>query len=89
MCQDGFHTAKCKYWREPVLIVLSNLVCLGLDGTGVQRLNRNISSWQEANKQQHRNTEDYILRRLTDDNKQRGQFNGLCSRKHVLPPDEA
>ena len=54
-----------------------------------QCLNRNISSWQEANKQQHRNTEDYILMRLTDDNKQRGQFNGLCSRKHVLPPDEA
>lgn len=54
-----------------------------------QRLNRNISSLQKANKQQHRNTEDYILMRLTDDNKRRGQYNGLCSRKHVLSPDEA
>lgn len=52
-------------------------------------LSRNISSWQEANKQQHRNTEDYILMRLTDDNKQGGQFNGLRSRKHVFHRDES
>lgn len=34
-----------------------------------QYLYRIISSWQEANKQQQRNTEDYILMRLTDYNK--------------------
>lgn len=71
-----------------MLIVMFSLARIGLDGTGTC-LNRNISSWQETNKQQHRNTEDYILMRLTDDNKRRGQFNGLCSGKHVLPPDEA
>lgn len=76
-----FHTGKCKYWWELVLIVMSGRKRLGPDSTWPcwQCLNRNISLWQESNKQQHRNTEDYILMRLTDDNNLMGYAQGSMS----------